>query len=130
MRKFTVYLKEAEEVQVETNLKDELTDMIKKSLNTSDSKTVEDFISAYKKDSEKNQIEGLINNADIYDFYLKYDEDIDEILTKNNFYDKSPKELNVFSLYDYIIVGTKEAVNYIINSFNNATEGNQAANQF
>ncbi len=129
MRKFTLYLKEAEEVQIDTNLKDELTDMIKKSLNTSDSKTVEDFISAYKKDSEKNQIEGLINNADIYDFYLKYDEDIDEILTKNNFYDKSPKELNVFSLYDYIIVGTKKAVNLLINSLNNAPES-QAPNQF
>jgi hypothetical protein len=129
MRKFTVYLKEAEEVQVDTNLKDELTDMIKKSLNTSDSKTVENFIDAYKKDSEKNQIEGLINNADIYDFYLKYDEDIDEILTKNNFYDKSPKELNVFSLYDYIIAGTKEAVNLLINSFDNVPE-KQAPNQF
>jgi len=129
MRKFTVYLKEAEEVQVDTNLKDELTDMIKKSLNTSDSKTVENFIAAYKKDSEKNQIEGLINNADIYDFYLKYDEDIDEILTKNNFYDKSPKELNVFSLYDYIIAGTKEAVNLLINSFDNVPE-KQASNQF
>ena len=95
MRKFTVYLKEAEEIQVDTNLKDELTDMIKKSLNTSDSKTVEDFIAAYKKDSEKNQIEGLINNADIYDFYLKYDEDIDEILTKKK--RKKEKELNVIS---------------------------------
>ena len=125
MRKFTVYLKESEEVQIDNKLKDELSDMIKKSLNTSDSKTVEDFISAYKKDSEKNQIEGLINNADIYDFYLKYDEDIDEILTKKNFYDKSPKELNVFSLYDYVIAGTKEAVNYVINRFNNEDQSNQ-----
>lgn len=117
MKKFSFYLTEAEEIKVDASLKDDLMDMIKKSLNTSDSKTVDDFIEAFKKDPAKNQIEGLINDADIYDFYLKYQDDIDKILSDGNFYEKSPKELNVFSLYSYIIIGTKEAVNLIINSF-------------
>jgi len=117
MKKFSFYLTEAEEIKVDASLKDDLMDMIKKSLNTSDSKTVDDFIEAFKKDPAKNQIEGLINDADIYDFYLKYQDDIDKILSDSNFYEKSPKELNVFSLYSYIIIGTKEAVNLIINSF-------------
>jgi len=120
MRKFTIYLKEAEEAKIDSNLKDELTEMIKKSLNTSDNKTIEDFISAYKKDSERNQIEGLINDADVYDFYLKYMDEIDNILSDNNYYDESPRELNVFSLYKYVVIGTKKAVDYIINSFGGA----------
>lgn len=110
MKKFTIYLKEAEEVKIDTKLKDELLEMVKKSLNTSDTKTVNDFIDAFKQDSERNQIEGLINDADIYDFYLKFMDEIDDILAKANFFEKSPKELNSFSLYNYIVIGTKNAV--------------------
>jgi vacuolar-type H+-ATPase subunit E/Vma4 len=115
MKKFTIYLKEAEEVKVDTDLKDELKDMIRKSLNTSDSKTIEDFISAYKTDSERNQIEGLINDSDIYDFYLKYGEEIDEILSNSDFFEKTPDSMNVYSLYDIVIAGTKEAVKLTVN---------------
>ena len=114
MKKFTIYLKEAEEVKIDVKLKDELLEMVKKSLNTSDAKTINDFIDAFKSDSEKNQIEGLINDADIYDFYLKFMDEIDEILTNSNFFEKSPKELNVFGLYNYIIIGTKNAVKIAI----------------
>jgi len=116
MRKFSIYLKEAEEVKIDTKLHDELLEMIKKSLNTNDAKTVNDFIEAYKLDSEKNQIEGLINDADVYDFYLKFMDEIDEILSKANFFEKTPKELNAFSLYNYIVKGTKEAVKLIIDN--------------
>lgn len=116
MKKFTVYLKESEQ-PIETGLKADLMDMIEKSLNTSDNKTVDGFIEAYKKDSEKNQIDGLINNSDVYDFYLKYMDEIDEVLSNSDFYEKSPNELGEFSLYGYVILGTKKAVNYIINGF-------------
>ena len=114
MKKFTLYLKEAEEVKIDAKLKDELLDMAKKSLNTSDEKTVNDFIEAFKSDSDKNQIEGLINDADVYDFYLKFMDEIDDILAKANFFEKSPKDLNTFSLYNYIIIGTKNAVKIAI----------------
>ena len=121
MKKFTIYLKESEEVQSEEDisLDNEIRNMIKRSLNTEDNNTVNDFIAAYKRNSEENQIEGLINNSDVWDFYLKYSDDIDEILNNNDYYSKSPQELNIYSLYDYIILGTKEAVNYIINGFGN-----------
>ena len=115
MKKFTFYLKEAEEPIVESSLKDDLMDMIKRSLNTRDIKTVNDFIAAYKQDSDKNQIEGLINKSDVYDFYLKYQDEVDKILSDNDFYKKSPEEMSIFSLYEYVVTGTKEAVNYIIN---------------
>lgn len=121
MKKFTIYLKEAEEpIKNDNELKDELKDMIRKSLNTSDSKTIEDFIAAYKTDSEGNQIEGLIHDSELYDFYLKYGEEIDEMLSKTDFFEKIPDSMNVYSLYDYVIVGTKEAVKLLVNGMSNA----------
>ena len=114
MKKFTIYLKEAEEVKIDIKLKEELLEMVKKSLNTSDAKTVNDFIEAYKEDSDKNQIEGLVNDADVYDFYLKFMDEIDEILSESNFFEKTPKELNTFSLYTYLVAGTKNAVKITI----------------
>lgn len=59
---------------------------------------------------EEHEIEGLIDDSDVFDFYLKYRTQIDDILGDVNFYQETPEEKNVFSLYDYIIVGTKEAV--------------------
>lgn len=120
MKKFTIYLKESEEVKIDTKLKDELLEMVKKSLNTSDSKTVNNFIEAFKMDSKKNQIGGLINDADIYNFYLKFMDEIDDILLKANFFVKSPKELNTFSLYSYIVISTKNAVKIAIDGIKDA----------
>ena len=93
-----------------TELKDELTEMIKASLNTEDDKTFEDFIDAYNKNPEETQIEGLINDSDIYEFYLKWRNDIDEILNDIKFFDESPSESSTFGLYDYLIKGTERAI--------------------
>ena len=49
-------------------------------------------------------------------------DDIDDILDKNNFYEKAPNSLAVHSLYDYIIVGTKEAVKLTLNGSNENME--------
>jgi pectate lyase len=92
------------------DLKGDLIELIEKSLNTSDSKTFEDFIKAYIKNPEDTQIEGLISDADIYEFYLKYRNDVDEILSEIKFYDEKPSEMGVFGVYDYIIKATKRSV--------------------
>lgn len=55
-------------------------------------------------------LENFVENNDIYEFYLAYQSDIDSILSDNEFYDKNPSELSIFSLYDYVIEGTKESV--------------------
>lgn len=68
------------------------------------------FIDSMIKDPDKFKIEGLINDSDIYDFYLKYRNSVDEILNDINFYDEVPSELNSFGLYDYIIKGTSRAI--------------------
>lgn len=92
------------------DVKSELIDMIEKSLETSDSKTFEDFTSAIIRNPEESKIEGLINDSDVYEFYLKYRNDIDECLTDVKYYDEIPSENNIFGLYDYIVKGTNRAV--------------------
>lgn len=109
---------EVKDPSIYTDLQDDLKEMIEKSLNTSDEKTLEDFIDAYLRDSEKTQIEGLINDSDIYEFYLKYRNNIDEILSQINFYGEKPSDMDSFSLYDYIIVGTKKAIKEVLNMLN------------
>jgi hypothetical protein len=105
------YIKEdSNENLVVDDIKNDLMQMIEKSLNSSDSDTKEEFISAYLRDQEKNQIEGLINDSDVYEFYLKFRNTIDEILSKENFFDEKPSDLESFSLYDYLIAGTKKAI--------------------
>ena len=97
-----------------SELRSEVSELIENSLKTSDNKTLGDFISAFLKNPEETQIEGLINSSDIYDFYLKWRDDIDVILSDIRFYDETPSELKVFSLYDYIVSGTKKAVAEIV----------------
>jgi hypothetical protein len=109
---------EVKDASVYTDLQNDLKEMIEKSLKTSDEKTAEDFISAYLRDPEKTQIEGLINDSDVYEFYLKYRNNIDEILSEVNFYEEKPSDVDSFSLYDYIIVGTKRAIKEVMNMLN------------
>ena len=78
------------------DLDKDLKSMIENTLKTSDVKTLNDFVSAYKSDPEKYQINGLINSSDIYDFYMKYRIDIDKILNEEDFYYKSPDDLDVY----------------------------------
>lgn len=96
------------------DLNDELTEMIKKSIGSESNKVLNDFIEDYNRSPEDNVIEGLINDSDIYDFYLKWRTDVDDILSAVNFFDDVPSEMKVYSLYEYIIEGTKKAVKEII----------------
>ena len=62
---------------------------------------------------------GLVDDAEIFDFYIKYQGNIDEICENKQYFDKSPKENNVFSLYSFIIEGTKFAVQECMKSLEN-----------
>lgn len=96
------------------DLKDEIKEMINKSLGSESDKVMADFIEAFNRSPEDNVIEGLINDSDVYDFYLMWRNDIDDILSAVNFFDEVPSEMKVFSLYEYIIKGTKRAVEEIV----------------
>lgn len=113
--------------EVNTDLKNDISKMIKKSLNTEDEETFNKFLKSFIRNPEESQIQGLINDSDVYEFYLKYRNDIDELLSKVNFYDEVPSEMSTFSLYDYIIKGTKRAVSEIISDLSESGSSEKEA---
>ena len=129
IKKYLHFIKEADETDVapvetkddtsiDTNqsnpnkyseVKDELKSMIEKTIEKSGGE-FKSFVESFLKTPEDIKIEGLINESDIYDFYLKWRNDIDEILNDVKFFGETPSDDNVFGLYDYLIKGTERAV--------------------
>jgi len=128
LKKYLQFIKEADETEVEDTTKSETTDSnkyteIKEELKSMIERTIEksggeykSFIDSFVKNPDDVKIEGLINDSDIYDFYLKWRNDIDEILNNSNFFDEVPSELNSFGLYDFLIKGTQRAVEETVKS--------------
>ena len=54
------------------DIKTDILEMITKSVNSEDPKMITEFIDSIIRNTEDSKIEGLINDADIYDFYEKY----------------------------------------------------------
>jgi hypothetical protein len=133
---FTDYIKEDLDTnlssrlsEINKGLKEDLLKMVEKSLNSSDAKTIEEFVSAYLRDSEKNQIEGLINDSDIYDFYIKYRNQIDEILANTDFFNNLQdfqKSSNSLGLYDLLVKGTVEAINILMKDIDKDLSSNES----
>jgi hypothetical protein len=96
------------------DLVEEIKSMIEGSLGSEDKRVADDFIRAFNRSPEENVIEGMINDSDVYDFYLMWRSDIDDVLSAVNFFDEVPSEVKVYSLYDYIIQGTRRAVQEIV----------------
>lgn len=91
----------------------EVTDEVKKLIEQTIDKSggeFNSFVESFIKNPEEVKIEGFINESDIYDFYLKYRNQIDEVLNSIKFYQTTPEEMNVFGLYDYIIKGTQKSM--------------------
>jgi hypothetical protein len=95
------------------DLKNEIISLIKNTIENNGGE-YKSFINSYIKNSEDIKIEGLINDSDIYEFYLKFRNDIDELLNNINYFDNVPSEMNVLGLYDYIIKGTEKAIKEIV----------------
>jgi hypothetical protein len=121
IKKYLKFLNEDLKSDIQSNLKSEnkdlketIIDKIVKSLNSEERDVFDEFIEAIIKDDSKNQIEGLINDSDVYEFYLSYRNEIDELLSDVNFYDEKPSDMSSFSLYDYLVKGTKRAIKEIV----------------
>lgn len=92
------------------SLKKGLLELVEKTIDEPEKLlNVQNYIDDYINDDDII-LNDFVENSDIYDFYLKYQTDIDSLLSDNDFFDKTPVELNIFSLYDYVINGTKESV--------------------
>lgn len=107
INKFSTLLEKLDESEKEITR--EIKSMIEKTIETSGGE-YRSFIKSYLKDPESVKINGLINDSDIYEFYLKYRNQIDKNLNDIKFYDEIPSELNVNGLYDYIIKGSMRSV--------------------
>lgn len=101
------------------DLKTELLNLIEKSVNSSDMDVVNEFIDSFLQDDSESVIEGLVNDSDVYEFYLKYTDSIDEILNAGDFFEISAKEHGVIGLYDYMVYGTNKAVKNAVNRIKN-----------
>jgi hypothetical protein len=118
VKRYLDFIKEANEEEVEkptgdsskfSNLIEEIESMIKKTIEKSGGEEGS-FKEKFLKNPTDVKIEGLINDSDVYEFYLKFRNDIDELLNDIKFFDERPSEMNSFGLYDYIVTGTNRAV--------------------
>lgn len=100
-----------------TEVKEEINKMIENTIQKSGGE-LNTFIESFEKNPEDVKVEGFINDSDIYDFYLKFRNDIDEILNNIKFYDESPTEVNAFGLYEYVIKGTERAFMEVVKMIN------------
>jgi ClpP class serine protease len=125
IKKYLQYIKEAEETTEAqpaeksqdsgkyTELKEEVKSMIEKTIEKSGGE-FKSFVDKFSKSPDDTKIEGFINDSDIYEFYLKFRNDIDELLNDIKYFNEVPSESNTFGLYDYIISGTEKAVSQIV----------------
>lgn len=121
MRKFTTLIKEADDASKYTEVTDEVKKMIEKTIEKSGGE-FKSFVESFVKNPEDVKIEGLINDSDIYDFYLKYRNQIDEVLNTVKFYGETPESINVFGLYDFIIKGTQKAIQEFVKMLGEKSE--------
>jgi pectate lyase len=91
-----------------TEVIDEVKSMIEKTVEESGGE-LKSFVKSYTKNPKDVKVRGFINDADIYDFYLKWRNDIDEILNNLKFFDEVPTKNNAFGIYEYAIKGTEKA---------------------
>ena len=128
VKRYLEFIKEAnEEVQKVdsskyTEIKDEIKSMIEKTIEKSGGE-FSSFVDKFVKEPEDVKIEGLINDSDLYDFYLKFRNDIDEILNDIKFFGNAPSEVNAIGLYDYLIKGTQKAIEEAVKSLAEGGEG-------
>lgn len=137
IKKYLQFINEAEEVETQvqpekpvesegikslddskyTEVKEEINKMIENTIQKSGGE-LKSFIESFEKNPEDVKVEGFINDSDIYDFYLKFRNDVDEILNNIKFYDESPTEVNAFGLYEYVIKGTERAFMEVVKMIN------------
>lgn len=114
LKKYNEFIYEAQDVADDSafdGMKDDVEKMIKDTVGDGD---VAKFADKYDQNPEQNEIEGLINDDQIYDFWLKYENEIDELLHRINFFEESPDDLNAIGTYKYIIVSTKRAIREVV----------------
>ena len=119
IKKYFEYIKESQEDGKYQELKDKVVSLIQDTIDEEKQyDSVEEFVDSYMKKGDV-EIRGLIKQDDLYQFYLDWRNDIDEILNNINFFDEIPSKMNSIGLYDYIIAGVKRAVKEVVKMIQN-----------
>jgi hypothetical protein len=95
------------------DIKDEVKKMIENTIKKQGGE-FNSFIDELLKENSDSKIEGLINDSDTYDFFLKWKNEIDEILNSVKYFDEVPANNNIFGIYEFTIKGTEKAVKEVI----------------
>ena len=132
VKKYLQFIKEADEVETPnevdvpksetdestsaefTEIREELRSMIEKTAEKQ-KKDYSSFVTEFLKNPNDVKIDGLINDSDIFEFFKKWQNDIDEILNKIKFFDERPGQMTESSkrakgVYNYMIVATEKAI--------------------
>ena len=110
---------DSENIELKNDIIEMIEDSLKSSTETVNMIDLENFINDYiSSGKDASMIDGLIEDNDIFNFYLKFQSEIDELLNNIDYMDKTPNENNVFSLYDVVIDGTKESILVILKKIN------------
>jgi len=117
MEKFSTLITEALKDKYENSigekykgLKIGILKMIDETLETEELVDAQNYMSDYVKNPESGKLENFVENNEIFNFYLKYQADIDELCNDENYFNNTMTQRNLFSLYDVIMDGTKFAV--------------------
>lgn len=122
MEKFTDKYKDFMFESLDNKFKDKLTDKYKSlkrgilllldnSVDNADKLVnVQNFINNYIENPNSQVLVGFVDDAEIFNFYLKYQNNVDEICADKKYFDTTPTENNIFSLYNFVTAGTKFAV--------------------
>lgn len=114
IKKYFEYIKEAQDSDKYQELKDKVISLIQDTVDEEKQyDSVDEFVDSYMKKGDID-IRGLIKQDDLYQFYLDWRNDIDEILNNINFFDEIPSKMNSIGLYDYIITGVKRAIKEVV----------------
>jgi hypothetical protein len=103
--------------EINKDIKEDLVKMVHKTINSEEQNDFMEKLDSVIRNPKELSIEGLMQDADVYEFYLKYRNELDEILSKSGFFEKLQefqKENNSISLYDFIVKGTLEAVKLLV----------------
>lgn len=126
LKRYSQFINEADEAQVQakpepqssdTGKYQEIKDDLKKKIESTIEKSggeYDSFVEKFIKNPKDVKIEGVINDSEVYEFYLKFRNDIDEILNNSNYFDEIPSENNAFGLYEYVVKGTSKAIEEVV----------------
>ena len=118
IKRYSEYIREAEEtVKKKVSGPDEIKAAVKEKIESTIKKSGGEysaFVDKFAKDPESVQIEGLISDDQIYDFWMKFENDIDELLNGVSFFDQSPVSMNVIGVYKYVVSSAREAINLVV----------------